>query len=239
MPTIFMADPALDKVAIYTGNDDDPLADPLGSIDRIKFHSDFGYLRIAREYQGTLTLPARGGPSGSWVRASQTIVANINTDPPVWMIPFSRGQDSGGDKLVQVTKESSTLSFRVVGFRLVNQTLSLEERYWTKSATLPAMSLPYRVFILSTQARAGGTALIDIDPVAGTLQLGGSLFDTDHRYLRQTNTSPEFYMFMERSADTEDAGGTAAKVWYANGQVQTDPGYAGTYAGPEYLGMDG
>jgi hypothetical protein len=47
------------KVAIWTGDDDDPFDSPLDHLDRLKFHSSLDYPKVIDEWSGTVNFPAR------------------------------------------------------------------------------------------------------------------------------------------------------------------------------------
>lgn len=55
MTTTMTIDGAAGRVAIYTGSDDLPLANPLSYLSRVKFHSDLNYPAIIAEYSGVLS----------------------------------------------------------------------------------------------------------------------------------------------------------------------------------------
>ncbi len=54
------ADGNTGKVGIYSGNDDNPLTNPLGHLNRLKFHSDLNYPSIIDVRTGSTTFIARG-----------------------------------------------------------------------------------------------------------------------------------------------------------------------------------
>jgi hypothetical protein len=56
MTVTMKIDGAAGKAAIYTGDDDLPLANPMAHLPRVKFHSDFSYPGIIAEYTGSLTM---------------------------------------------------------------------------------------------------------------------------------------------------------------------------------------
>lgn len=59
MPAVLAGDPA-HGVALYTGNDDDPLTDPINHLSRLKFHSGLQYPVVVATQTMSITLPTRG-----------------------------------------------------------------------------------------------------------------------------------------------------------------------------------
>lgn len=67
------------RVAIWTGDDDEPFSDPLDHLDRVKFHSELGYPKVISEWSDDVTFTARTTWNGSsWTTTQGTRVVTHN-----------------------------------------------------------------------------------------------------------------------------------------------------------------
>lgn len=90
MAVVFDAHGGVGKVACYTVPDnniadDAPLTNPLGNLSRVKFHSDFDYVRVLSVWEGTLNLPAIAVGSTALRTASYTLFAHGRPGQP-WVL---------------------------------------------------------------------------------------------------------------------------------------------------------
>lgn len=68
MPVTLLADGAVGKIGIWTGNDDLPFASPRDHLSRVKFHSDLAYPKVIDERVIPVTFERRSRFNGTiWV----------------------------------------------------------------------------------------------------------------------------------------------------------------------------
>lgn len=100
MPPRFRADGTTGKIAIYdvpTSNstDNTPLTNPRGNLARVRYHSDFSYVREKSRFSATVNLPGYG-PTGPGLYTVQDFTLGAHGIPsgvPVFMaiaraVPF-------------------------------------------------------------------------------------------------------------------------------------------------------
>ncbi|WP_072389903.1 hypothetical protein [Hyphomicrobium sp. CS1GBMeth3] len=73
------------RVAIWTGEDDDPFNDPLDHLSRVKYHSELGYPKVISEWTGNVNFTARtswnpgdGGAVNGWRTSDSVRVVTHN-----------------------------------------------------------------------------------------------------------------------------------------------------------------
>ena len=209
-------------------------------LDELHFHSDLAYLGLKSVIDVSITHS----------QASAVIV----TEGPSWYEPWSgtdithiptteyrsydlgvnpEGPDapfiavySGSQIPAGTVVQSVGRSFRSVSIGFAAGNVKLYETTYTQGDSLPSTQRNYRVYIFKTLFSKTGNISVRAEPqrfIAGFGKL-----DTNYKYVRATNTSPDFYVTANPSIDLSYGGGW--HISYPDGTESSSSNYSGSGA---------
>lgn len=145
MAVRFNADAVTGKFAIYTGNDDLPMNNPLSYVSRVKHHSDLPYTRIVAENSGTLTLPARA--TRTFGTAFYPIMAHGRSGVPMVEVAiYHLGTWIALNGSVPVQQDYAQFRWLTAGADNTNVYIN---EYQSNATGYAAMSIQWRAYVTS------------------------------------------------------------------------------------------
>ncbi|MFN4229853.1 hypothetical protein [Parvibaculum sp.] len=200
-----------------------PAIDPLGNLARVKFHSAFDYLRVAKVVKSTdpgmspVTIPAQG--ENLLLEQNDLLFAHGMGFRPLFFKQFTvDGYKQPGDGSPMLNKYNAGRKGepRFFGMTANATNVYLHSRGWFG----PATTIHWTVWILNE--RFGVTdrpdTLFEFRPDGAVLPKLGKI-DEDHLFVRKVTSSPEFRFIGRPTFALEESGGFTV-IAYHDGQTK-------------------
>lgn len=205
MTVRFNVDGVAGVAAIYTGDDDLPMSDPLSHVDRLKFHSGLHNIAIVSVHTGLTILPAVA--PASYNRQPHTLFAHGKAG-----VPYVEGRITSFNGVARSTPLVGSIALaqqsgvehaafpRIVhlGANATNVILNEasvahQEQWWS------AMSVGWEVYVTDVLLPDGPPASppqpgVMVDITENRVVLGEGRFDTERRYIRSGAPGSNFEM---------------------------------------------
>ena len=228
---------------IYEGTNgtgaNDLIVNPLNRINDVLFHSNFAYLKSNVAYTATITLPIRSPGSSSSKKKGRTVAVpaygsadyTISTADVVssGVAPNLLAIDSGTNRTItgtMVIQQVNSDNTRYVSVSANSSGIFLTEQYVTYSASLPAITLYLKVYVIKDSAEItdAGRA-VRIEPTV--VKIAEGVFNSDLGYVKVksgVSLGGSASSYVETSNSYFEENGSLRRVWKY--RVKTSTGTA-------------
>jgi len=231
-------------VYIYNGNAsevDDYETPSRPDLSNLYFHSDLNYLAcpLASVYEVSQSLPQITYNSNTSKFGNTTYtIKNVHNDYTLvthnlGYTPIILPTMDGYELPAGVPIQTAGVSTRGVSVYADSTSIYLHTEAVTLSQSLPAVTKTFKIYILNHISSASGNIAISATPT--TFTAGFGKLSSSNKYLRRDNTTPDFYVTKEKTADVSGGG---LKIVAPNGvSVYESSSYTGSYSGTTGTGV--
>ena len=231
-----------------------PAKNPGAHIDKVTWHIDFFQYELAMPIQTVVvnhaTLAGREsfwGPQNMFWMFDPTYVSAISYSVPgqtavaqhtlvthnLGYVPLAFVAYNGRMVMPGVAVQTASDGrSRFVSAYATSSVIGLREVYNSSDAALPGVSRTYQVIIFRVPAIDADLPLFSRR--AGRVVIGRGKIDTDRQYLRRTGSGDT--PFDIDLGPTIDIDKGRARI-VTGGSATTEAGYAGSFAGPDYIAV--